>query len=307
MGGIRLEETTKVYPNGVKAIDDVSLDIHDGEFMVLVGPSGCGKSTLLRMIAGLEEVTEGRILIGDRDVTDLRPRDRDIAMVFQNYALYPQMTVEENLGFGLKLRRVWKAERKSRVDQVAGTLGLKELMGRRPATDFEEYAVVRRATRSTLTCFWASRRRSCWRSSWADPLGALAPSPALRRGCALQQSRGHAHPHLLPSLHPPPTISLTDLGDRLPYTRGMAEPARKSLTAWQEEPDDDPDEGPGITLLRWVERPDGELEQVAMPLTPERFLHSEFGTLWARVHDTAKPPARSPRCWNIVSRRSRTS
>ena len=111
MGGIRLEETTKVYPNGVKAIDNVTLDIHDGEFMVLVGPSGCGKSTLLRMIAGLEEVTEGRILIGDRDVTGLRPRDRDIAMVFQNYALYPQMTVEENLGFGLKLRRVSKAER----------------------------------------------------------------------------------------------------------------------------------------------------------------------------------------------------
>jgi multiple sugar transport system ATP-binding protein len=133
MGGIRLEETTKVYPNGVKAIDNVSLDIHDGEFMVLVGPSGCGKSTLLRMIAGLEEVTEGRILIGDRDVTDLRPRDRDIAMVFQNYALYPQMSVEENLGFGLKLRRISKAERKSRVDEVAGTLGLKELMGRRPA------------------------------------------------------------------------------------------------------------------------------------------------------------------------------
>ena len=114
MGGIRLEATTKVYPNGVKAIDDVSLDIHDGEFMVLVGPSGCGKSTLLRMIAGLEEVTEGRILIGDRDVTDLRPRDRDIAMVFQNYALYPHMTVEDNLGFGLKLRRVSKEERQSR-------------------------------------------------------------------------------------------------------------------------------------------------------------------------------------------------
>src|SRR6476619_3914572 len=140
MGGIRLEGTTKVYPNGVKAIDAVDLDIRDGELdsrdgevRVLVGPSGCGKSTLLRMIAGLEEVTEGRILIGDRDVTRLRPRDRDIAMVFQNYALYPHMTVEENLGFGLKLRRVSKAERKSRVDQVADTLGLKALMGRRPA------------------------------------------------------------------------------------------------------------------------------------------------------------------------------
>ena len=106
MGGIRLEGTTKVYPNGVKAIDGIDLDIRDGEFMVLVGPSGCGKSTLLRMIAGLEEVTEGRVLIGGEDVTQLRPRDRDIAMVFQNYALYPHMSVDENLGFGLKLRRI---------------------------------------------------------------------------------------------------------------------------------------------------------------------------------------------------------
>jgi multiple sugar transport system ATP-binding protein len=133
MGGIRLEQATKVYPNGVTALDAVTLDIRDGEFMVLVGPSGCGKSTLLRMIAGLEEVTEGRVLIGDRDVTRLRPRDRDIAMVFQNYALYPQMTVEDNLGFGLKLRRVPKQERLGRVRQVASTLGLDTLMNRRPA------------------------------------------------------------------------------------------------------------------------------------------------------------------------------
>src|SRR4051794_25381981 len=133
MGGISLEQTTKVYPNGVKAIDGVTLDIRDGEFMVLVGPSGCGKSTLLRMIAGLEEVTEGRILIGSDDVTDLRPRDRDIAMVFQNYALYPHMSVADNLGFGLKLRRVPKPERQSRVDEVSATLGLTQLMERRPA------------------------------------------------------------------------------------------------------------------------------------------------------------------------------
>jgi multiple sugar transport system ATP-binding protein len=133
VAGIALEAATKVYPNGVTAIDAVTLDIRDGEFMVLVGPSGCGKSTLLRMIAGLEEVTEGRIVIGGRDVTDLRPRDRDIAMVFQNYALYPQMTVEENLGFGLKLRRVPRPERRSRVRDVAATLGLETLMERRPA------------------------------------------------------------------------------------------------------------------------------------------------------------------------------
>jgi multiple sugar transport system ATP-binding protein len=133
VAGIRLEQATKIYANGVTALDAMTLDIHDGEFMVLVGPSGCGKSTLLRMIAGLEEVTEGRIVIGDRDVTRLRPRDRDIAMVFQNYALYPQMTVEENLGFGLKLRRVPRPERMSRVRQAASTLGLDTLLERRPA------------------------------------------------------------------------------------------------------------------------------------------------------------------------------
>jgi multiple sugar transport system ATP-binding protein len=133
VAGIRLDGATKVYPNGVKALDALTLDIRDGEFMVLVGPSGCGKSTLLRMIAGLEEVTEGRVVIGDRDVTDLRPRDRDIAMVFQNYALYPTMSVEENLGFGLKLRRVPRPERASRVRQVATTLGLQALLDRRPA------------------------------------------------------------------------------------------------------------------------------------------------------------------------------
>ncbi len=133
VAGIRLEQATKIYANGVTALDAMTLDIHDGEFMVRFGWSGCGKSTLLRMIAGLEEVTEGRIVIGDRDVTRLRPRDRDIAMVFQNYALYPQMTVEENLGFGLKLRRVPRPERMSRVRQAASTLGLDTLLERRPA------------------------------------------------------------------------------------------------------------------------------------------------------------------------------
>ena len=132
MGGINLAEVSKVYPGGVQAVDGVSLDIADGEFMVLVGPSGCGKSTLLRMIAGLEEVTEGTITIGDADVTDMQPRQRDIAMVFQNYALYPHMSVRDNLGFGLKLRKVAKAVREQRVNEVATTLGLETLLDRKP-------------------------------------------------------------------------------------------------------------------------------------------------------------------------------
>ena len=131
--GIRLERVTKVYPNEAKAVDDVTLDIADGEFMVLVGPSGCGKSTLLRVIAGLEAVTEGRVFIGDEDVTDVRPQDRDLAMVFQNYALYPHMTVGGNLAFGLRLRHVSKTERERRVAEVARILGLDELLDRKPA------------------------------------------------------------------------------------------------------------------------------------------------------------------------------
>ena len=111
---ILLEGVTKVFSGGVTAVDDVDLAIESGEFMVLVGPSGCGKSTLLRMIAGLEEVTEGTILIGDRDVTDLAPRARDIAMVFQNYALYPHMSVGKNLGYGLKVRKTRRGDRAAR-------------------------------------------------------------------------------------------------------------------------------------------------------------------------------------------------
>jgi multiple sugar transport system ATP-binding protein len=132
-GGISLRGIRKVYDPAVLAVDDVDLEIADGEFMVLVGPSGCGKSTLLRLIAGLEEATEGTILIGDEDVTLTRPQDRDIAMVFQNYALYPHMTVAENLGFGLRLRKVAKEERRRRVLEAAKTLGLDELLDRKPA------------------------------------------------------------------------------------------------------------------------------------------------------------------------------
>jgi multiple sugar transport system ATP-binding protein len=133
MSGIRLDEVTKVYSNGVKAVDAVSLDIDDGEFVVLVGPSGCGKSTLLRMIAGLEDVTDGDISIGDVDVTDKPPQQRDIAMVFQNYALYPHMTVRDNLAYGLKLRKMPRSEWQRRVNETAKTLGLDELLDRKPS------------------------------------------------------------------------------------------------------------------------------------------------------------------------------
>jgi multiple sugar transport system ATP-binding protein len=133
VSGITLDRVTKVYPNGVCAVDDLSLEIALGEFCVLVGPSGCGKSTLLRMIAGLEDVTAGDVLIDGIDVTEQPPQRRDIAMVFQNYALYPHMTVKENLAFGLKLRKLPKQELKLRVEEIAKTLGLEELLDRKPS------------------------------------------------------------------------------------------------------------------------------------------------------------------------------
>src|ERR1700741_5408834 len=133
MAQITLDHVEKAYAGGVRAVNDLSLDIQDGEFMVLVGPSGCGKSTALRSIAGLEEITAGTISIGGRVVNDLPPKDRDIAMVFQNYALYPHMTVEQNLAFGLQLRKTSKAEIARRVDEAAKMLGLNPCLSRNPA------------------------------------------------------------------------------------------------------------------------------------------------------------------------------
>ena len=133
MAQIVLDEVDKLYPGGVKGIDGLNLDIADGEFMVLVGPSGCGKSTALRSIAGLEEISSGEISIGGRVVNDLPPKDRDIAMVFQNYALYPHMTVEQNLAFGLQQRKTPKDEIRRRVVAVAKMLGLDEFLKRKPS------------------------------------------------------------------------------------------------------------------------------------------------------------------------------
>ena len=133
MAEIVLSGVDKIYSGGVKAVDNLNLEIKDGEFMVLVGPSGCGKSTALRMIAGLEEISAGTLSIGGKVVNDLPPKSRDIAMVFQNYALYPHMTVEQNLAFGLKLRKTPKAEIERRVKEAAAMLGLEPYLKRKPA------------------------------------------------------------------------------------------------------------------------------------------------------------------------------
>ena len=132
MASVQLDRVRKVYDNGQVAVHGASFEIADGELMVLVGPSGCGKSTLLRMIAGLEDITDGNLLIGGRRVNDVQPKDRDIAMVFQSYALYPHMTVAENLAFGLKLRGVARAEIDRRVNAAADTLGMTHMLGKLP-------------------------------------------------------------------------------------------------------------------------------------------------------------------------------
>ena len=132
MATVTFQNINKIYPGGFHAVRDLNLDIADGEFVVLVGPSGCGKSTTLRMLAGLEEISSGEIRIGDRRVNEVEPGHRDIAMVFQNYALYPHMTVKQNLAFGLKMRRTPRAEIERRVGEVAETLGITSMLDRRP-------------------------------------------------------------------------------------------------------------------------------------------------------------------------------
>jgi len=132
MAGVRLKDVTKIFDKEVYAVKDFSIEISDGEFVVLVGPSGCGKSTVLRMIAGLEEVSKGNIFIGDRLVNAVAPKERDIAMVFQNYALYPHMNVYDNISFGLKLRKVESKEIEKRVSEAAELLGINHLMSRKP-------------------------------------------------------------------------------------------------------------------------------------------------------------------------------
>ena len=133
MSSIRFANVSKVYGDGTLAVQSLDLEIAEGEFVVLVGPSGCGKTTALRMVAGLEEISDGEILIGDRVVNDLAPRQRDVAMVFQSYALYPHMSVRQNIAFGLRMRKVTKPEQRKRVEEIAKILGLTEHLDRRPA------------------------------------------------------------------------------------------------------------------------------------------------------------------------------
>ncbi len=130
---MRLDGITKVYPNGFQAVTELSLELADGEFLVLVGPSGCGKSTALRMIAGLEDITSGSLYVGDRLLNEVQPKDRDIAMVFQNYALYPQMTVAENISFPLRLRKMPKGDRNRKVQEAAKVLELTEQLAKKPS------------------------------------------------------------------------------------------------------------------------------------------------------------------------------
>jgi len=133
MADVRLDKITKVYPNGFQAVTELTLELNDGEFLVLVGPSGCGKSTALRMIAGLEEITDGDLYVGDRRMNDVAAKDRDIAMVFQSYALYPQMSVADNIGFPLRLRKVPKAERRKQVEHAAQILEITEQLDKKPS------------------------------------------------------------------------------------------------------------------------------------------------------------------------------
>ena len=176
MTTVRFDNATRIYPGNDKpSVDKLNIDIQDGEFLVLVGPSGCGKSTSLRMLAGLEEVNDGKIWIGDKDVTDLSPKDRDVAMVFQNYALYPHMSVAENMGFALKIAGADKAEIRSRVEDAAKILDLTEYLDRKP----KQLSGGQRQRVAWAARSFARPRSSSWTSR----------CPTSTRSCACRRAR----------------------------------------------------------------------------------------------------------------------
>ena len=183
MARVVIEDLVKVYPqkNGpdVRAVRGINLTVADGEFMVLVGPSGCGKSTTLRMIAGLEEISGGRISIDDRLVNDVAPKDRDIAMVFQNYALYPHLSVYDNLAFSLKLRQVPKREIDERVRSAAALLGLEALLGRKPRAlsgGQRQRVAVAGPWSGSRRCSFLTNRCRTWTPRCAGRCGPSSPS-----------------------------------------------------------------------------------------------------------------------------------
>ena len=164
MADIVLDNVTKTYSDGYTAVKGLNLEIADGEFMILVGPSGCGKSTALRMIAGLEDISEGELVIGDEVVNQMAPKDRDIAMVFQNYALYPHMTVRENMGFALKLAKVDEKEINTKVEEAAEILDLRQHLDRKPANLSGGQRQRVAMGRAIATSRWSSRTTRCIRT-----------------------------------------------------------------------------------------------------------------------------------------------
>ena len=168
MAAIELDRLTKVYPDGTRAVSELDIEIADGEFIVLVGPSGCGKTSALRMVAGLEPISGGTVRIGGRVVNDLPPKNRDIAMIFQNYALYPHMSAFKNIAFGLKMRKVPRPEIRSRVGDAAKVLGLegvcRSARGRSPAASASGSPWAARSCASRRRSSWTSRSRTSTRS-----------------------------------------------------------------------------------------------------------------------------------------------
>ena len=169
MAGVTFDGVTKTYPDGTTAVNSLSLEIDDGEFMVLVGPSGCGKTTALRMVAGLEEISRGELRIGDRVVNHVPSRDRDIAMVFQSYALYPHLSVYDNIAFGLKIKKIPKDEIDRRVARAADVLGLEPYLQRKPRSGRPARRAAARRARRACGCRSAPAPRAGRRSAVATP------------------------------------------------------------------------------------------------------------------------------------------